>query len=172
MYSICYYGNPVLRIKASEIPKEAIASFKTVAENMFETMYAYQGIGLAAQQVGLTDSILVVDIHEPEWERVAMINPKITGTGTEEMCMEEGCLSFPDIRADIVRPEKIEVRYYDLNGDCHEKKLDGLIARVLLHEIDHLNGVLFIDRMSPAKRFLIKNKLNKLRASHKDAGSQ
>lgn len=167
MYNICIYGNPLLRKKAIKIPLTAIPSFRSVAAMMFETMYANQGIGLSAQQAGLAEQIVVIDTREQNAEQIVMINPEIIAMGEETVSAEEGCLSFPNIRGDIVRPKEIEVRFYDLDGRLHEEKLTGLLARVAQHEIDHLNGILFIDRMSSAKRLILKKKLTRLKLLEK-----
>ena len=131
----------------------------------FETMYESNGIGLAAEQVGLDVQILVVDCHETENERMVVINPKIVGKSKNKTTLEEGCLSFPGITANIDRPEEIELEYYDLEGTLHKESFSGLIAKVLQHEIDHLNGILIVDRMSRAQRLILKRRLNRLKES-------
>lgn len=168
MYTIRIYGDPVLRVKGMKVPVEKIPELKDIVEEMFRTMYENEGIGLAAQQVGITEQIIVIDTRENGSSPKAIINPEITAYSEEESSFEEGCLSFPDIRADIRRPIAIQLSYYDLQGKPHTEEIDGLLARVLQHEIDHVNGTLFIDRMSPVSRMLLKKKLNKLKASHGD----
>ncbi|MBM4165892.1 MAG: peptide deformylase [Ignavibacteria bacterium] len=141
------YGTNILRKKAKpidEITDEVI----TLVRNMFETMHNASGVGLAANQVGVLQRVLVVDISEMEGyeneQPLVMINPEIMFR--EGNCaIEEGCLSIPGIRGNITRSETITVTYLDLNGKEKILKTDGMIARVVLHEIDHLNGVLFID---------------------------
>ncbi|MEW6535424.1 MAG: peptide deformylase [Candidatus Auribacterota bacterium] len=168
MYTIRIYGDPVLRVKGMKVPVEKIPEIKDIAEEMFRAMYAHEGIGLAAQQVGITEQIVVIDTHEEGSSPMVIINPDILAYSEEESSYEEGCLSFPDIRADIRRPVAIKLSYYDIHGNEHTEEFDGLLARVLQHEIDHINGTLFIDRMSPVSRMLLKKKLNKLKESHGD----
>ncbi len=161
---IVIYGAPVLRQKAAPI-SEVDDSVRTLAEDMIETMFAAEGIGLAAPQVGESVALcvvnmgLIVDQAEPK----AFVNPEILSSDGS-VSMEEGCLSIPDIREDVTRPERIVVRYTDLGGVTREEACDGMLARVLQHEIDHLNGVLFIDRISPVKRKLLAKRLKKLAA--------
>jgi len=137
---------------------------------MFETMYDAPGIGLAAIQVGVPKRILVIDLQEPEEEggepvkdpRV-FINPEILTTSDEEVPYTEGCLSVPDQYADVDRPDRIRARWLGLDGKVREEDIDGLLAVCLQHEMDHLNGVLFIDHLSRLKRDMILKKLAKLR---------
>ncbi len=159
---IVKYGNPILRMKAE--PIVAIDdSIRLLAEDMAETMVQAEGIGLAAPQVAELVALCVVNLGliEDGAAPKAYLNPEILheeGTST----LEEGCLSIPDIREDVTRPEKIRLRYTDLNGKEHEETCDGMLARVLQHEIDHLNGILFVDRISPIKRKLLAKKLRKI----------
>lgn len=160
---IVVYGHPALRGKARAI--ETIdESVRKLARDMIETMEAAEGIGLAAPQVGETVAMCVVDhgmIEEGEAPR-AYLNPVIVEDGSETSTLEEGCLSIPDIREDVTRPEAIRFQYMTLDGVSHEEEIDGMLARVLQHEIDHLNGVLFVDRISPLKRKLLSNRLKKM----------
>ena len=163
---ITIYGNPVLRKKAKEIPLSEIPSYKSVAEQMLEIMYDSNGIGLAAEQVGLDKQILVIDCQDEDLHvQMVVINPKIVGKSKNKTPLEEGCLSFPGITANIYRPESIEIEYYDLEGKLHKESHSGLLAKVLQHEIDHLNGILIVDRMSRAQRLILKRKLNRLKES-------
>lgn len=162
---ITIYGNPVLRQKARKISLDTLGRYVDIAEQMFETMRFDNGIGLAAQQVGLTEQIIVIDTHDGPDSRMVVINPEITRYSKHTDTMEEGCLSFPGIRATIVRPETVDVSFYDLQGKLHRVTSSGLMARVFQHEIDHLNGVLFIDRMTPAQRMILRRKLKRLRTS-------
>lgn len=162
---ITIYGNPILRKKAKKIPLDEISSYASIAEEMFELMYESNGIGLAAEQVGLESQILVVDCNETEINQLVVINPKIVFKSKSKTPLEEGCLSFPGITAVILRPETIELEYYDIKGEHHKEFFSGLIAKVLQHEIDHLNGILIVDRMSRAQRLILKRKLNHLKAS-------
>ncbi len=169
------YGDPVLRKKAEDI--EVInEETRTLAQDMIETMHAASGVGLAAEQVGKTVSICVADLpadmdcsedgapNNPDLSMpLILINPVILDAGKETSTREEGCLSFPDIVGKIERPWSVTVRYQDLDGQEHEHAFHGMLARVVQHEIDHLNGVLFIDRMSHVKRLALKGRLKRLR---------
>ena len=129
-------------------------------EDMFETMYEEAGMGLAANQVGLDMNFMVIDISHVEEEEYprTFINPEITETdGTVEM--EEGCLSVPDIRATIERADRVHLRYQDEEGQEHHAWFGNLLSRVIQHEVDHLNGVLFTDYLTPAKRGMITKRL-------------
>jgi len=162
---ITLYGHPLLRLKTDPVA-EVNESVRELVDDMIETMHAADGIGLAAPQVAESMRICIVNmeqIEETEAEPKAFLNPEILdsdGTST----MEEGCLSIPDIREDVIRPERIKLKYQDLSGREHEEEVDGLLARVLQHEIDHLDGVLFVDRIAPIKRKLLSKKLKKLAA--------
>lgn len=161
---ITIYGHPILRQNTR--PVENIDdALHTLVDDMIETMRAADGIGLAAPQVSESVRVCVVNMElveeANEASPKAFVNPEILasdGTST----MEEGCLSIPDIREEVQRPERIRVRYQDLEGKQHEEEIDGLLARVLQHEIDHLDGVLFVDRMPQVKRKLLSKKLKKL----------
>jgi peptide deformylase len=166
---IIAYGDPVLRKKAVEIDED-YPDLNLVIEDMFETMYHSQGVGLAAPQIGLSIRLFIVDaapfVDEDEedtddlrnFKRV-FINPIIieeTGTAWK---FEEGCLSIPGIREDVSRQPDIIVEYYNEKFELVEEKLSGLAARVVQHEYDHIEGVLFIDKINPLKKQLIKGKL-------------
>ena len=143
---------------------------RTLVADMFETMYEAPGIGLAAIQVGVPKRVLVIDLQEPEEEggepvkdpRV-FINPEILAHSDEEVPYTEGCLSVPDQYAEVDRPDRIRARWMELDGKVREEEIEGLLAVCLQHEMDHLNGVLFIDHLSRLKRTMILNKLNKQR---------
>ena len=159
MYRIRQIGDPVLRRKTEEI-YQFDEKLQSIIENMISTMHDAEGIGLAAPQVGISQKIIVIDIssvEEQELEPFAFVNPKIVEK-TGESIVEEGCLSIPGIREDVTRPEIITVQYQDENGNKHQNKFSGWMARVLQHEIDHLNGILFVDLISPVKRELLKQK--------------
>jgi peptide deformylase len=138
---------------------------------MMETRHLDHGIGLAANQVGSLQRIIVVDVsgmeETPEVPPLVMLNPEVL---REEgsWIMEEGCLSIPDIREEVERPELIRVRFKDLDSREHEIEAAGILSRVILHEIDHLNGVLFIDRLGAMKRKLLRGRLNKIRRGEYD----
>jgi peptide deformylase len=158
------YGQPVLRKKAR--PVRAVTSeVRETVEAMFATMRNAHGIGLAANQVGLLQRIIVVDISEMEEGAgvppFALLNPEVVDE-EGKWTMEEGCLSIPEIRGDVERSEKIRVRYRDLDFREMEVTAEGILARVLLHEIDHINGVLFVDRIGPAVLKTLKGRLNKI----------
>ena len=153
---VCVYPDPVLRE-----PTEEVTSFdeelKSLADEMLETMYASDGIGLAGPQVGISKKIAVI---EYKGEKYVLINPVIFER-EGAIIVEEGCLSFPGIYEKVEAPELIKVEYQDVNGDHFEKNVEGFLACVFSHEIDHLNGKLLIDRVSPLKRQFLKKKLVK-----------
>lgn len=149
---------------------------RALVADMFETMYAAPGIGLAAVQVGVPVRLLVIDLQEPEEEggepvrdpRV-FINPEIVSHSDQEVPYTEGCLSVPDQYAEVDRPERIRARWLDEQGAAHEEDIEGLLAVCLQHEMDHLEGILFIDHLSRLKREMILRKLAKLRKEAKAA---
>jgi len=151
-----------LRRKTSDV-EEIDHKIRAFVDDMIETMYDADGIGLAAPQVGEVLSICVIDngLIDDEMSAKAYINPHIYDD-EGSVVMEEGCLSIPDIREDVTRPEIIRLTYLDIDGVEHDEKCDGMLARVLQHEIDHLNGVLFVDRIGPVRRKLIDKRLKKL----------
>jgi peptide deformylase len=143
---------------------------RALIADMFETMYAAPGIGLAAIQVGVPKRVLVIDLQEPEEEggepvkdpRV-FINPEIVETSEQDVPYTEGCLSVPDQFAEVDRPDRIRARWLDENGQAHDEIIEGLLATCLQHEMDHLEGILFIDHLSRLKREMILKKLAKQR---------
>jgi peptide deformylase len=161
------YDQSILRRKARQI-KVVDNGLAALALDMLETMRKANGIGLAANQVGSLQRIIVVDLSGMEEHKdfvpLIMLNPQVT---FEEgrLVMEEGCLSIPEIRDEVERSEKIRVRYRNLAFEEKEIETEGLAGRVILHEIDHLNGVLFIDHLSAVKRKLLRGRLNKIRRS-------
>ena len=158
---IVKFGDPILRTKLKEV--EAIPDALELVHDMFETMYEELGMGLSANQVGYDLCFAIIDIshaEEDEYPRI-MINPEILESwGSYDM--EEGCLSIPEIRGTISRPEKVRVRYLDETGESREEIHEGLLARVIQHEVDHLNGVFYIDHLSPAKRGMIEKRLQEI----------
>ncbi len=161
---IYLYGNEVLKKKAKKITEITDAEIKLI-QDMFETMNVSSGIGLAANQIGELKQIFVLDISDMESGKgtkpMVVINPEIIDEeGVWEM--EEGCLSVPDVREKVRRAEKITLKYNDINMEEVEIEADGLLARVLLHEIDHLNGVLFIDHLNSTKKTLLRSRLKKI----------
>ncbi|MFC1539259.1 peptide deformylase [Candidatus Latescibacterota bacterium] len=161
-YTIKTYGNPVLK-NGTEKVSEFDSKLNEIVNNMIDTMYRDNGIGLAAPQVGISKKIVVVDptFGEDENALLCIINPEITETG-DECELEEGCLSVPGVFEFITRPEKIKVTYQDVEGNEHQLEADGLLARVIQHEIDHLEGILFIDRLSTVKRNLLAKTLRSI----------
>ena len=159
---IVKYPEPILR--QVSVPVVAFdEELQKLAFDMVETMYAAPGIGLAAPQVGVGQRLILVDLSvgSKQGELFVAVNPEIL-EATGEQQGEEGCLSIPDMSDVVTRPMRIVVRAQDLRGDRYELEAQELLARCFCHEIDHLNGVLFIDRLSPLKRNLIKRKLRKL----------
>lgn len=158
--------DPRLKIKAAPVA-EVDAELRKLATDMLETMYQAPGIGLAATQVGAMKRICVVDVTDKkngeEPRPMVLVNPDITWRSEDAEAAEEGCLSLPSHYADVIRPRSVRVRYLDLEGAEQEVAADGLLARCLQHEIDHLDGVLFIDRISTLKRNMILRKLAKTR---------
>ena len=167
--------DPRLRQISSPV-EEVTDEVRALVSDMFETMYDAPGIGLAAIQVGVPKRILVIDLQEPEEEggepvkdpRV-FINPEILTTSEQDVPYTEGCLSVPDQYAEVDRPDAIRARWLDIDGKQREEEIDGLLAVCLQHEMDHLNGVLFIDHLSRLKRDMILKKLAKQR---KDQGTK
>lgn len=177
------YGEPVLREKSRRVERFD-ADLRRLAEAMIETMHAEDGVGLAAQQVGETRAVFVLDVPaasdtgedgirlNPDVPMpLVVVNPEIVKASRKKDVCEEGCLSFPEIRASIERPAKITLRWQDLEGTTHEQPLQGLVARAAQHEFDHLNGVLLVDRMSPVKRIALRGKLRRLREEHAPAAA-
>ena len=156
---VLHFPDPNLRKIAN--PVESLdAELKTLAADMLETMYAENGIGLAATQVDVQKRIIVMDLSEDKSAPMVMINPEVTSQDGEEE-MQEGCLSVPGFYENVTRAEKITYRYLDLDGQLQEKSADGLLAVCIQHEIDHLDGKLFIDYLSPLKRQMIQKKIIK-----------
>ncbi len=158
------FDHPVLRQETSQIEEDS-AELQRLIKNLILTMRNAEGLGLAANQVGKSLALTVVDLkHVQGMEdrgELVLINPALIGTDGESV-FEEGCLSLPDIREEIVRPEKIGVKYLDRNLNEVELEADKILARVIQHEIDHLHGKYFIDYLSPFKLSLLKNKLSKM----------
>ncbi len=162
---IVAYGDPVLRKKAKNINPD-YPGLEPLIHNMFETMYGASGVGLAAPQIGKSIRLFVVDAspfaeEDPSLEgfKKVFINPEILDEEGEEWAFNEGCLSIPDVREDVDRQPEIKLRYQDENFDEHEEAFKGLAARVIQHEYDHIEGVLFTDYLAPIRKTLIKGKL-------------
>lgn len=162
---------PDPRLRTISTPVEEVSDeLRTLIDDMFETMYAAPGIGLAAIQVGVPKRVLVIDLQEGEDEEGkpvkdprVFINPEILETSEQLQIYQEGCLSVPDAYADVERPATIRARWQERDGTQKEEQLDGLLAVCLQHEMDHLEGVLFIDHLSRLKREMIIKKLLKAR---------
>jgi peptide deformylase len=159
---IVRYGNPILRQKSERI-EVFDEELSQLAADMVKAMREGEGIGLAAPQVAKSISMFVIDMGliTDDGKPMAVINPEIVQS-EGQISIEEGCLCFPDVREEIKRPEIIRVKYQDLNGAEHEEEFGGYKSRVFQHEIDHLNGVLFIDHLGPMKRRLLHKRLKQI----------
>lgn len=166
--NIILHPDPRLKKLCSPVT-DINAKIGKLADEMLETMYAAPGIGLAAPQVGVDARLLVMDCAAREddddtaQDPRVLINPSITWSSEEENVYEEGCLSIPDIYAEVTRPKMVRVAYTDQTGKAHEDEFDGLWATCVQHEIDHLDGKLFIDYLSSVKRTMITNKMKKFK---------
>ncbi len=165
IYPIVVYGDPVLKKKAKEI--ETGTDLHDLINDMFETMEAAHGIGLAAPQIGKSIRLFVVDGTPMEDEELAdfekvFINPEIIEETGDKWAFEEGCLSIPNIREEIERPAKLRIKYYDENWEFHDEEYDGMKARIIQHEYDHIEGVLFTDYLTPFKKRMLKGKLQNI----------
>jgi peptide deformylase len=172
---IIAYGHPVLKRKAEVINKD-YPNLKELIENMFETMYNASGVGIAAPQIGLSIRLFIVDTNpfaeddslsdndrnQLKSFKKIFINPVIIDEKGGEWSFEEGCLSIPNIREGVLRQKQITIQYHDENFNKHTDSFDGLLARVIQHEYDHIEGVLFTDKLSSFKKQLLKKKLLKI----------
>ena len=167
-----YYGDPVLR-KETHSVKEFNSELERFAEDMIETMRVNSGVGLAAPQIGDLRSLIVIDVSSEEDEEnldpLILVNPDIIEL-SGNCVIEEGCLSIPEVRVEVERPEEIRVIYQDVKGNKEDLKYDGMLARVIQHEVDHLRGRLMIDYLSSVKRDLLKSKLQKISRGEIPAG--
>ena len=157
-----------LRLK-SEAVKAVDKPLRALIDDMFETMYAAPGIGLAAIQIGVAQRVVTMDLakkDEPKQPQV-FINPEVVWASDEKATYEEGCLSIPEYYEEVERPAQVKVKFTDLDGKAHEIEANGLLATVLQHEIDHLNGVLIIDRMGPTDKIATRKTLRALEDSYK-----
>ena len=166
IYPIVAYGDPVLKKKAQEL-KQGDESLPQLIEDMFETMHNAHGVGLAAPQIGKSIRLFVVDAggfvnpdpeNKEEFKKV-FINPTMLEEDGDEWAYEEGCLSIPGIRSDVLRCPRIKINYFDENWNEYTGVFEGLKARVIQHEYDHIEGILYLDHISPIKRRLLKGKL-------------
>ena len=177
--SVTQYGESILHQKGKQVT-EFSSKLSSLYHDMLEAMYAEEGIGLAAQQVGIALQFCIVDVPSiPDYPitcilddktlshqllmPMALANPKIEVLPCDEYYYEEGCLSFPEIKGEVARPELIVVRYQDLDGNSHTLQCDGLLGRCIQHEVDHLNGILFIDRMEKEIYAEIKQEVQALK---------
>ncbi len=163
VYPIVKYGDPVLETKAATVTEFDTPELNKLLEDMFESMYAAKGVGLAAPQIGISKRIAVIDtsVGEDETQKIVLINPEIVGKEGAQTS-EEGCLSIPGFREQVTRSNRVTVRAFNGKGESFEMTGDGLLARAFLHETDHLNGNLYITHVSPLKRDLIRRKVRKL----------
>ncbi|MFO7770683.1 peptide deformylase [Roseovarius gahaiensis] len=162
---ILIHPDPRLKKLCAAVP-DLSDELRSLADDMLETMYDAPGIGLAAPQVGVMDRLIVMDCVKDEAEAprpLIMFNPEIVASSDEMSVYEEGCLSIPDQYAEVKRPEAVDVRWIDRDGNEQTETFDGLWATCVQHEIDHLNGKLFIDYLGPMKRQLITRKMQKLK---------
>ena len=167
---------PDPRLRTVSLPVDQVDDgLRRLIDDMFETMYAAPGIGLAAIQVGVPKRVLVIDLQEegPDGARVpqprVFINPELYDPAREQSVYNEGCLSVPDQYADVERPVAVHARWLDRDGVAHEERIEGMLATCLQHEMDHLEGVLFIDHLSRLKRDMVLKKLEKARRMQRAA---
>jgi len=166
IYPIVLYGDPVLKKRARDIDKDEL-DINQLVSDMFETMYSANGVGLAAPQIGLSLRLFVIDstpMEEDESKGIkrAFINPEILEEVGKEWPFEEGCLSIPGIREDVDRLPKITIKYLDEDWNEHIDEFDEVVARIIQHEYDHIEGILFTDHLSAFKKRLIKGKLSNI----------
>lgn len=164
IYPVTVFGDPVLRKKAEPITKD-FQDLKGFIQNMFDTMYNSDGVGLAAPQVGQAVRIFVIDSDIDDEDEVpgikkAFINPEILEKSGDEWLMNEGCLSLPEIREDVLRPETVKIKYVDEEFNEHIETYSGFTSRVIQHEYDHLEGVMFVDYLNPLRKRILKSKLS------------
>jgi len=164
IYPIVAYGDPVLKKRATDFEKGTDVS--TLVEDMFETMYNAHGVGLAGPQIGIDKRIFVVDGNPMDEEitdfKKAFINPEILEEEGEEWAFDEGCLSIPGVRSEVFRMPRVKIRYYNEQWQEYTEVYEGIRARIIQHEYDHIEGVLFIDHLSGIKKRLLKNKLTNI----------
>tara|TARA_B100000579_G_C22820908_1_gene850570 strand:- start:1186 stop:1728 length:543 start_codon:yes stop_codon:yes gene_type:complete len=163
LMDVVHYGDPILRKKCKEVKE--FKGLNKLIDDMFDTMYEENGIGLAANQVGIDLNLFIIDISDIEEEGESIhifINGEIIDSSGESW-FEEGCLSIPDVRLDVKRPEIITFKYQDLDGKIHTDEIEGLLARAIQHEVDHLNGVFIIDRVSKTTKITVHKELKAIK---------
>jgi peptide deformylase len=165
---VSIYNHPVLRLKCSKISSD-YDNLSKLINDMYETMHNANGVGLAAPQIGLSISLFIIDLTpflqdypDLKTTKKVFINPEIQKEDGDEWVFNEGCLSIPEIREDISRKEKIKIKYFDRNFNVIEENIEGIEARVIQHEYDHLQGVLFIDFLSGERKNIINRKLKNI----------
>ena len=165
VHEVVIMGDPILRTAAAEVDAFD-QDLKMLVRDMFETMYHAEGIGLAGPQIGISQRVIVVDLRSEEQPeaRLALINPKVVWASKESEKAPEGCLSIPGLEEVIKRSSAIRVEAVDIDGGSMELETEGLFARVLQHEIDHLDGILFVDRVSALKRRILMKKWKKIQS--------
>ncbi len=173
IYPIYVYGTPILRKKTIDIDKD-YPGLPSLISDMFDTMKFSEGVGLAAPQIGLAIRMFMVDATGTGKEeegfdeddedlsdfKKVFINPKITKSWGEPWTFNEGCLSIPDLREDVDRPENVRIQYYDESFKFHDEEFDGVRARIIQHEYDHLEGIMFVDKINPLRKRLIAGRLS------------
>jgi peptide deformylase len=168
---IMVFPDPVLRTKCPPVTPEQMETVRALLPRMFATMYAAPGIGLAAPQIGRKLRFTVIDIRpDDRHQPIVLVNPEVVARSSELATREEGCLSLPGQYAEVTRPARVKVRYLDENGARKEIEGEGLLSACLQHEIDHLNGVLFVDHISALKRNMILRRLAKELRQKRDEG--
>jgi peptide deformylase len=160
------YGNPILKKRSSPV-RSIDSGIRRLAADMLETMYHYSGVGLAAPQVGELLRVITIDPRDPDFGPRVLVNPKITGA-TGEAFGEEGCLSLPNLYANVKRSMTISLTYTDLDGKEHNEQWSGFVARIAQHEIDHLNGVLFVERIDENQLEALREQLKSLKKERKE----
>jgi len=166
MFPICVYGHPALRKKANEVAA-VDSQLQTLIDEMFETMYNAEGVGLAAPQIGISKRLFIIDTKgfietypDTELVREVFINPVVKEVLGDDFTFNEGCLSLPEVREDIVRKSEVILTYTNREEERKTTHFKGLVARVILHELDHLDGHVFTDRVTSIRKMVIKKKLN------------
>ena len=170
--NIVKYGDPILNNKCRLVTE--FSNLESIIEDMFDSMYEAEGIGLAANQVGLNMHLFIIDVtHTDEVDDTHIfINSKIISRSEEKTFFQEGCLSLPGIALDVERPEKIELEYQTIDEKWHKHEFEGLLSRAIQHEMDHLNGIFIVDRVSEIEKIKYKKELKTIEADSKDYQNQ